>query len=441
MVHKGLPPVARMDLKRYLLCALQPYWTCNAEVVAALPIRGAAFPEVGGPLQLEFVLLPPWAGQCGVDGRIAVPREACLNPDAAAWEEVDWWLAAFLMLECWHERAWELEHGPIHSYSLRLSGWDARVWDHAWVNRIALFLRVWAAQQALTPADTLLGSLPEPKFVMTHDVDAVSKTMPIRLKQGAFNLFNAGRAMLKGDLRQAITRMGQAVRFLFGSEDWWTLDRLIEQERKAGIRSHFNFFADQRRKTLKRWLFDPSYDLFAPRLSRFIKQVHREGWIIGLHPTFDAWQDPASIRAQRNNLEAASGTEVQTCRQHWLRFAWSHTWAAQQQASIRLDTTLMFNDRSGFRAAAAMQWQPWNPATQSAHSLQVLPTVLMDSHVYDYQPMAETERQTYMARWLDEIKQVHGQAAFLWHPHTLTRDYGWQLGFDQLLAEMKGIQE
>jgi hypothetical protein len=441
MVHKGLPPVAREDLKRHLLCALQQYWSGNAEVVAELPIWEAAFPEVRGPLKLALVRLPSWAAQCGVDGRIAVPCEACLNPDGAVWQDVDWWLAAFLMIECWHERAWELEHGPIHSYSLRLSGWDARAWDHAWVNRIALFLRGWGVQQARIPEEVLFGALPEPQFVMTHDVDAVSKTMPIRLKQGAFNLFNAGRAMFRGNVRQAIDCLGQAARFLFGGEAWWTIDRLIEQERQAGIRSHFNFFADQRRKTLMRWLFDPGYDVHAQRLSRLIKEIQRDGWTIGLHPTFDAWQDHALICSQRKNLEAASGTEVKTCRQHWLRFAWGHTWAAQHQAGIRLDATLMFNDRPGFRAAAVLQWHPWDPATQSSHSLQVLPTVLMDSHVYDYQPMAEPERQTCMARWLDEIRQVHGRAAFLWHPHTLTRDYGWQSGFDGLLAEMKGMQK
>lgn len=439
MTHKGLPHVARLDLNRHLLSALQQYWPANAEAIAALPIRQMVFPDVCGSLQLAFIQVPAWARQCGVDGKIAVPREACPNPDAAVWEEVDWWLAAFLMLECWHERAWESEHGPIHSYSLRLSGWDARAWDHAWVNRIALFLRAWAAQQTLIPEDVLLGALPEAQLVMTHDVDAVSKTVPIRLKQGAFNLFNATRALSKGNVRLAMSRLGQAARFLFGSEDWWALDRLVEQERSAGIRSHFNFFADRRRKRLKRWLFDPGYDLLAPRVIRFIKQIHGGGWVIGLHPTFDAWQDPALIRAQRKGVEEASGTEVKTCRQHWLRFAWNRTWAAQQQAGIRLDTTLMFNDRPGFRAAAAIQWQPWNHATQAAHALQALPTVLMDSHVYDYQPLTEVERQNYMARWLGEIKQVHGQAAVLWHPHTLTRDYGWQTGFDGLLAEMKGM--
>lgn len=438
MQSNGLAPVVREDLKSHVLFALKRYWSCNAEAVAGLPVREEIFPEVAGPLRLVFVLLPDWGRACGVDGRLAVPREACLNSDAPAWEEVDWWLAAFLMLECWHERVWELNHGPIHSYSLRLSGWDERVWDHAWVNRIALFFRRWAARQLCRPEGELLGALPAPEFVMTHDVDAVSKTVPIRLKQGAFSLFNAVRSMAAGNVRQAAVSLTQAVRFLFGREDWWTLDRLIEEEELAGIRSHFNFFSDGRRKTFMRWLFDPGYDIAAPRLSHFIKKIHEGGWVVGLHPTFDAWQDPMLIRAQRMGLESRLGAAVKTCRQHWLRYSWGHTLAAQSQAGIHLDTTLMFNDRPGFRAAAAMRWAPWSPEQGGVHHVVVLPTVLMDSHLYDYRQMSATERRAAIAAWLDEVRAVGGAIAVVWHPHTLTNDYGWTDGFMELIDTMRG---
>lgn len=435
MPIEAMPLPSSRAIQNHIRVALSRYWPQHSLDFDIIPVVEAQLPTIHGPLKLRTIQLPDWAVHLGIEDKILVPEESCVGGDD--WQQVDWWLAAFLLLECWHERTWELQHGPIHSYSFCLKGWDTRAWDHAWVNRIALFLKAWLVQQVLTKADPVSLSLPEPEFVMTHDVDAVSKTIPIRLKQGVFNLFNAGRLMYKGDMCQAINRVGKAVKFMFCNEDWWTLDRLIEQERKAGIHSHFNFFADRRNKTLKRWLFDPSYDLFAPRLSRLIRKIQREGGTIGLHSTYDAWQDTALIDAQRKNVEMVAGAEVQTCRQHWLRFSWNHTWTAQQQAGIRLDTTLMFNDRPGFRASAAMQWQPWNPSTQSAHSLQVLPTVLMDSHVYDYQSMGDSTRQSYMHSWLEEIRQVYGQAALLWHPHTLTRDYGWQLGFDELLAGMK----
>jgi len=164
--------------------------------------------------------------------------------------------------------------------------------------------------------------------------------------------------------------------------------------------------------------------------------MQAEGFGIGLHPSFDAWRSAALARAQRKRLESAVGALVTSCRQHWLRFSWGETWAAQAQAGLTEDTTLMFNDRPGFRAAAALAWSPWDPTSSGPHPVTALPTVLMDSHLYDYQPLTPEERRRSIAYWLDEVVAVGGQAAVLWHPHTLTRDYGWEDGFIELLDQM-----
>ena len=58
-----------------------------------------------------------------------------------------------------------------------------------------------------------------------------------------------------------------------------------------------------------------------------------------------------------------------------------------------------------------------------------MPTVFMDSHFYDYRPMAEPVRHTAMRHWMQECHSVGGDAVVLWHPHTLTQDYGWTNGF------------
>lgn len=438
MQNRVPPSIARGDLKRHVLSSMRRYWPINAAAILGLPVNAKPFPKVVGPLRLVFVMLPEWASDCGIAGQLAVPREVCIKPEAPSWENVDWWLAAFLLLESWHERVWEVNNGPIHSYSFRLNGWDHRVWKHAWVNRIALFVRRWAVRQSSQAEDEFFGALPEPEFIITHDVDAVSKTVPIRFKQGAFNLFNAGRAMSTCNIRLARARLAQAVRFLFSTEDWWTFNKLIEYERKAGVRCHFNFFFDNRPKTLLRWLFDPNYDISAQKLSKLLKTIHEEGGCVGVHPTFDAWKDSTLIRVQREGVESVLGSEVVTCRQHWLRFAWESTWAAQSEAGIQLDTTLMFNDRPGFRCAAATNWMPWNVKTGQAHNLSVLPTVLMDSHLYDYQQLTDLERRIEMLAWVEEVRAVSGQIAVVWHPHTLTEDYGWAEGFATLIDAVRG---
>ncbi len=431
-----LPDSERM--RDHVIYALSRYWPADSRLIYSLPLTVLEpHPEMNLPLQLQSVQLPDWAASCSVDGCLLVPYEsvphASLNRDLG-WQQIDWILAAFLMLEGWHERLWEHEHGPIHSYSLCLSGWDQRAWQYAWVNRIGLFLRQWAIHRDGPAAEVQLGTLPAAEIRITHDVDALRKTLPIRLKQGAFNLFNAARALCQGQFAKAGKRLCQANCFFFGRENWFVFDRLIALEHQARIQAIYHFYVDPRPKTFKRWLFDPSYSIEELAQSGLLQQLSYEGHHIGLHPGFDTWHRADQIEAARDQLQQAAGCTVAHVRQHWLRFSWRETWNAQASAGLKQDTTLMFNDRPGYRTSCALAWQPWNQTASTAHTLTALPTVLMDSHCYDYQPMTAYQRQQSIHQWIGECHAVHGQVAVLWHPHTLTKDYGWTQGFTDTIA-------
>ena len=64
----------------------------------------------------------------------------------------------------------DTKKGPIHSYSFHLKNWDKRVWEHAWVNRIAIFLRIWASKLNNSKPEDLFGHLPIAKIQISHDV-------------------------------------------------------------------------------------------------------------------------------------------------------------------------------------------------------------------------------------------------------------------------------
>ena len=418
-------------MQRHVCSALVSYWPPALFCPTMLPVVRHPSPTAKIPLRLEAIDLPEWAAEFGINGKILVPLDACINGND--WKSVDWWLAIFLLLECWHERVWELERGPIHSFSFRLVGWDPRVWDHAWVNRIALFMRAWAANQHQENSAEMFGPLAVGSVRITHDVDAIIKTIPIRIKQSVFCLVNVFRHIASAQFRKAANRLAQAIRFLFGREDWWKFEYLLNLEKKNNIRAHFNFYADGRKKNFKRWLLDPDYDVASSRVRKLIENIDAQGGSIGIHPTYDAWQSGSLICSQRQLVSAVAGSEVSIARQHWLRFSWAQTWRAQEYAGIVRDTTLMFNDRPGFRASAALDWAPWSPEIERAHQLSELPTVLMDSHLYDYLDLNDAQRESEIAYWLDEVRQVSGQVAVLWHPHTLTDDYGWTAGFIALL--------
>ena len=381
-----------------------------------------------------MVALPEWAVDIGVDGGLLVPSFAIDKGASAPHERTDWWAAAAWYLDGRAERAHEREHGPIHSYSIRLAGWDTRMWERAWVNRIGLFLRRWAARRTGRDEASLFGPLPSAEILLTHDVDAIAKTVRIRFKQSAFDAFNAVRAIARGQAGAAIERAVHGVRFALGAGDYWTFDRMCAMEEARGRRSIFNVYAGgaSPRSARARLLIDPAYDVRDPAVSVMLRRLVERGWSVGLHPSFDAWSAPSDIRAQKERLENAIGSRVTACRQHWLRFSWDTTWIAQEEAGLELDTTLGFNDRPGFRAGCALQFHPRGNDGRPRR-LAVLPLVLMDSHLYDYASPSGAVPEAGIAKWIDEIRSVRGTASVLWHPHVLSSDYGWAPGYEEVL--------
>jgi hypothetical protein len=165
-----------------------------------------------------------------------------------------------------------------------------------------------------------------------------------------------------------------------------------------------------------------------------------KGWQIGLHQSFYSWNNPKIMDKEKKKIENILGISITSCRQHWLRFGWRDTWKSQEKTGLLIDSTLGFNDRPGFRNSSAIIFHPWDFEKNSPLKIQVIPLVLMDSHLYDYAQLTEEGIQREIKRWLEEIKFVKGIATVLWHPHTLSKDYGWQNGFEFLLKELKNLE-
>lgn len=412
MAADALRLPSREEMRRHIISSFRRYWPKEEHdaALAALPVHEQQCVSPTLPPLPLAVRLPDWAADCGVAGTLLIPSEACPNQEAPRWQDVDWWIAAFLLLEAWHERLHERERGSVHSYSIRLKGWDGRIWDHAWANRIALFLRRWSARYNARTEPELFEPLPEAEFLVTHDVDAVEKTGAIRLKQTLFIGFNALRRLVRGDWKTGCSHIKRAFRFLLTGSSWWLFDDILALEYARNIRC-FNFFADERVPSLKHRLFDPCYNLAGARFRQLFAELRTKNFIIGLHPSFDSWNSAELMKTQRLRLEGVCGAPVRISRQHWLRFAWGSTLNALEKAGIELDTTLMFNDRPGFRASsAALRWKPFDHERGDNYAMEVLPSVLMDSHFYDYNPMTDKARCQSIAYWIREVWAVGGRS-------------------------------
>lgn len=414
--------------------ALKRYWLRNSAAIEALSVAEGTDSKCSIlPPRMAMIALPEWAADIAPDGGLLVSEHCVAVGDGPEWRRVDWWMAIDWFLSGIAERAFEDLHGPIHSYSFRLTGWDDRLWSRAWVNRMALFLRRWAAREQEVDEGVFFGPLPPAEIHLTHDIDAISKTVPIRIKQSAFHAFNTFRSIAAGRSSEGGHTFRKMLQMAFAGGGDWSIDATIHLERQFGVRSQLNLFAgDISSFSPKRWLLNPSYSILDPALANRFSLLAAEGWTLGLHQSFDAWRDSSRMREERQRLESAVGVPVLLCRQHWLRFSWQKTWVAQAEAGLRMDSTLGFNDRPGFRNGSALCYEPRKP-NGDLIGLSALPLVLMDSQLYDYGRISSQSVAVNLRRWIGEIKAVGGQASVLWHPHTLSQDYGWKAGFIDLL--------
>lgn len=425
--------------REYVLDTLARYWGEGRSLIVKLPIAEHGLHEQLHASAIgKKIEVPTWAMDAAVDGILLVPDWA-YEQAGGEWHEVDWHAVCFWYLHTCAEREHEKQNGSVHSNSFKLSNIDREFWARAWVNRIALFLRKWAVSLAQADESQLFGKVPAAKIHLTHDVDAVSKTLAIRFKQTAFHGFNVFRLLARGQFQSAVEKLGKTLRFLFSLDDYWCFEKITALEESHDVKSTFNLYAGRpgNARTYKERLLDPAYDVHATRLRDQLRMMKASGWQIGLHPSFDAWSNRDRLASEKKTLEDAIGGPVTTCRQHWLRFSFGTTWQIQCQVGFELDTSLGFNDRPGFRNGAALRMSPWDEANDAPmQDFAVLPLVLMDSHLYDYRQYTEEQRHSNISYWIDEINAVGGEATIVWHQRVMSRDYGWSEGYRYLLEQV-----
>ena len=258
-------------------------------------------------------------------------------------------------------------------------------------------------------------------LLLTHDVDRPYKTH----QSLYYALTDDGR------------RLQHLRDLLPGRNPYWQFDRVKRIEDKLGVRSAFYLLDEQplSERPAREWLsmetwrlYGGRYDLTDPRLWDVVDGLRDGGWEVGLHGSYESFDDRERLRQEKTRVESVLGESVRGGRQHYLNLDVPETWAHHRALGLQYDASPGSSSEYGFQYGHGVH-RPFDD------EFVVFPLTLMECALPD-------PGEDYDAAWsvcedlLTEARDHGAVMSVLWHPRYFTdRDFpGYASIYRDLIA-------
>ena len=310
---------------------------------------------------------------------------------------------------------------------------------------------LWMAERRteLRRTTTLVPLWPEERrfaVCLTHDVDLVSgQSTPRQVARYARaglspGVPEAGERLMR--LARPSVRVARSMRsgIVRVPSMLDTLERSVALEAARGVVASYFFTAPP--------VGGSRYDcVYAPedpclfrgqrqRVADVMRTLADEGFDVGLHGSYQGALEPGVLGAERETLETATGLQLTTTRQHFLRWDVRSTPRLQEAANLRIDSSLGFNRNVGFRAGTSLPFRHFDVTGAEALLLLEVPLVVQDVALLGAAGLALDLRlaRRLVQQIFDSAAAVGGVVTLLFHPDKLVQPdwlslYEWSLGY------------
>lgn len=237
------------------------------------------------------------------------------------------------------------------------------------------------------------------KVALSHDVDRVQKTHQY--------LTRSLRRLSKGDLQGLWHELKS---YSKRKEVYWNFPEIMKTEAELGVRSTFFFLQE----SYPFRLLHPSswklalgrYDIRTDTVAAIIRELDQGGWEIGLHGSYNSYQELALLKTEKEQLEQIVGHPIIGVRQHYLNLN-EKTWEYQVKAGFKYDSSVGFADRIGYKG---QQIAPFKP---EKYPLIEFPLALMDSCY-----MEDQDKAFNLKKVIEQTREADGILVLNWHSNS-----------------------
>jgi len=252
---------------------------------------------------------------------------------------------------------------------------------------------------------------------VSHDVDRPSRygfASPKNL------LRRLAGDLLRGEVKNALHGPWIYLRTqnsLHPADSFNTFDWIMDLSEQHGLVSAFYFICGRSGR------FDAEYEIEHPAMRDLLRRIHLRGHEIGLHPSYDCFENSAKFREEANRLWNVCLQEgIQQSewggRMHYLR--WSHpgTMRLWNDFDFTYDSTLTYADHAGFRCGSCFEYAGFDVLANEQLEIRVRPLVAMEGSVLGENYMAIQDQCQATEVFLDlrrKCEQLGGVFSLLWH--------------------------
>lgn len=280
---------------------------------------------------------------------------------------------------------------------------------------------LWAAMHRLFPS--LKRKRRSFRLIPTHDIDHPFGMMYESYLQVFRHL--AGDVLVRKSAAGFLQRLKDIWEIHFQRKQYIrkkkeTYDFLFGISRKYGLKDMY-FFMDSKRSQL-----DGNYYVSEPDVRELLQEIHAEGHLLGLHPSYVSYLDADEIAKEVAHVNQVFGDcklpSLAGARQHYLRWRNPDTWRNYEMAKIPVDSSLGFADRVGFRCGVCYEYPVFDLCARRQLHLRELPLIIMDGTLTDYMRLSEADAMETVQILARECMRYSGDFVILWHNTTLDNE-------------------
>jgi len=188
-----------------------------------------------------------------------------------------------------------------------------------------------------------------------------------------------------------------------------SFDEIMDISDSLDIESHFFFMSGG---TTTR--YDNRYSIENPRIKKIIEKIKKRGHFVGLHPSYNAYNNSKQFKMEKEALEKVNEAPITTGREHYLRFEVPTTWQLWEENGFEWCSNLAYAKSAGFRTGSCYPYKPFNILSQKKLTIIERPLIMME--VTFAEASKNIKKFDIMVNYyLNTVKSYNGEFVLLWH--------------------------